>query len=158
MTRNRDRLIDKKIGSVIRMQRVKLRMSQSDLGNSLGVTFQQIQKYENGGNAVASTGIPALCQTLEISPNDLFGVSARMDDELSQLDSWAMKTALKVQELSPAAAALEEVASVKKDYQRRIRAADPSDRNRLAGEAHNALVKAVIDRGRSVEEYTSILS
>jgi len=71
MTRNRDRLIDKKIGSVIRMQRVKLRMSQSDLGNSLGVTFQQIQKYENGGNAVASTRIPALCQTLELSPNDL---------------------------------------------------------------------------------------
>ena len=33
MTRNRDRLIDKKIGSVIRMQRVKLRISQSDLGN-----------------------------------------------------------------------------------------------------------------------------
>jgi hypothetical protein len=29
-------------------------------------------------------------------------VSARMDGELSQLDSWAMKTALKVQELSPA--------------------------------------------------------
>jgi transcriptional regulator with XRE-family HTH domain len=102
MTRNRDRLIDKKIGSVIRMQRVKLRMSQSDLGNFLGVTFQQIQKYENGGNAVASTRIPALCQTLEISPNDLFGVSARMDGELSQLDSWAMKTALKIQELSPA--------------------------------------------------------
>jgi hypothetical protein len=43
-----------------------------------------------------------LCQTLEISPNDLFGVSARMDGELSQLDSWAMKTALKMQELSPA--------------------------------------------------------
>jgi DNA-binding Xre family transcriptional regulator len=83
-------------------RRVKLRMSQSDLGNSLGVTFQQIQKYENGGNAVASTRIPALCQTLEISPNDLFGVSARMDGELSQLDSWAMKTALKMQELSPA--------------------------------------------------------
>jgi transcriptional regulator with XRE-family HTH domain len=51
MTRNRDRLIDKKIGSVIRMQRVKLRMSQSDLGNFLGVTFQQIQKYENGGRS-----------------------------------------------------------------------------------------------------------
>ena len=104
MTRNRDRLIDKKIGSVIRMQRVKLRMSQSDLGNFLGVTFQQIQKYENGGNAVAidRLDIPALCQTLEISPNDLFGVSARMDGELSQLNSWAMKTALKIQELSPA--------------------------------------------------------
>ena len=70
MTRNRDRLIDKKIGSVIRMQRVKLRMSQSDLGNSLGVTFQQIQKYERGTNAVASTRIPDLCRALEMTPNE----------------------------------------------------------------------------------------
>ena len=46
---------------------------------------------------------------------------------------------------------------MKEDYQRRIKAADPSDRNRLAEEAHNALVKAVTDRGLSVEEYTSIL-
>ena len=61
------------------------------------------------------------------------------------------------QKLDAAAAALEQVASVKEDYQRRIKAADPSDRNRLAEEAHNALVKAVTDRGLSVEEYTSIL-
>jgi hypothetical protein len=61
------------------------------------------------------------------------------------------------QKLDAAAAALEEVASVKKDYQQRIRAADPSERNRLAEDAHNALVKAVTDRGLSVEEYTSIL-
>jgi transcriptional regulator with XRE-family HTH domain len=58
MSRRRDRLIDKKIGSVIRMQRVKLGMSQGELGKGLGVTFQQIQKYENGTNAVASTRIP----------------------------------------------------------------------------------------------------
>jgi hypothetical protein len=61
------------------------------------------------------------------------------------------------QKLDAAAAALEQVASVKEDYKRRIKAADPSDRNRLAEEAHNALVKAVTDRGLSVEEYTSIL-
>ena len=61
------------------------------------------------------------------------------------------------QKLDAAAAALEQVASVKEDYQRRIKAADPSDRNRIAEEAHNALVKAVTDRGLSVEEYTSIL-
>ena len=46
---------------------------------------------------------------------------------------------------------------MKEDYQRRIKAADPSDRNRIAEEAHKALVKAVTDRGISVEEYTSIL-
>ena len=40
---------------------------------------------------------------IEISPNDLFGVSARINSEVSQLSSWAMKTALKLQELAPAA-------------------------------------------------------
>jgi uncharacterized protein DUF4168 len=61
------------------------------------------------------------------------------------------------QKLDAAAAALEQVASLKEDYQRRIKAADPSDRDQIAEEAHNALVKAVTDRGLSVEEYTSIL-
>jgi transcriptional regulator with XRE-family HTH domain len=55
MARRRDFLVDKKIGSVIRMQRVKLGISQAELGGALGVTFQQIQKYEHGTNAVAST-------------------------------------------------------------------------------------------------------
>jgi hypothetical protein len=57
------------------------------------------------------------------------------------------------QKLDATAAALDQVASVKEDYQR----ADPADKNRLAEEAHNALVKAVTDKGLSVEEYTSIL-
>ena len=41
------------------------------LGSALGVTFQQIQKYEHGTNAVASTRISDLCRTLEMTPNDL---------------------------------------------------------------------------------------
>jgi transcriptional regulator with XRE-family HTH domain len=69
VARRRDFLIDAKIGSVIRMRRVKLGLSQTDLGNALGVTFQQIQKYERGTNAVASTRIPDLCRALEITPN-----------------------------------------------------------------------------------------
>ena len=102
MTRKRDHLIDKKIGSVIRMQRVKLGLSQSDLGNALGVTFQQIQKYERGANAVASTRIADLCRALEMTPNDLFGVSSKIDGDVSKLTSWTMKTALKLQDASPA--------------------------------------------------------
>jgi len=77
VARRRDFLIDKKIGSVIRMQRVKLKMSQTELGDALGVTFQQIQKYERGTNAVASTRIVDLCRALEMTPNDLFGVSSK---------------------------------------------------------------------------------
>jgi len=96
MTRKRNSLIDQKIGSVIRMRRAKLGVSQTELGSALGVTFQQIQKYENGGNAVASTRIPDLCKILEISPNDLFSVSARTHDEASQVGTWAVETALKL--------------------------------------------------------------
>jgi transcriptional regulator with XRE-family HTH domain len=102
MTRKRDGVIDKKIGAFIRMQRVKLGMSQTDLGKALGVTFQQIQKYERGTNSVASSRIPDLCRTLAISPNDLFGISAKMDGEVSDLGSWGMRTALRLQELRPA--------------------------------------------------------
>jgi len=99
---NRDGLIDKKIGAVVRLRRVKLGMSQSELGRALGVSFQQIQKYEQGANSIASARIPDLCRTLEITPNELFGVSGRMDDQFSQLGTWGMRTALKLQELLPA--------------------------------------------------------
>jgi transcriptional regulator with XRE-family HTH domain len=84
------------------MRRVKLGLSQTELGAALGVTFQQIQKYERGTNAVASTRIPDLCRALEITPNDLFGVSSKVDGDLSKLSSWTMKAALKLEDASPA--------------------------------------------------------
>jgi hypothetical protein len=52
MTRRRDHLIDKKIGSVIRMQRVKLGMSQGELGNGLGVNLpanSEIREWHKRG-------------------------------------------------------------------------------------------------------------
>jgi transcriptional regulator with XRE-family HTH domain len=102
VARSRDLLVDKKIGSVIRMQRVKLGMSQTELGDALGVTFQQNQKYELGKNAVASTRIADLCRALEMTPNDLFGVSSKIDGDVPKLTAWTMKTALKLQDASPA--------------------------------------------------------
>jgi hypothetical protein len=56
-----------------------------------------------------------------------------------------------------AAAAIKRVASLKQDYQQRIAAAAPSDKERIANEAINALAKAITDQGLSVEEYDSIL-
>jgi hypothetical protein len=61
------------------------------------------------------------------------------------------------QKLDAAAAALEKVSSVKENYQQQIEAAAPSDRQRIADEANNALVQAVTGQGLSVEEYTSII-
>ena len=43
-----------------------------------------------------------ICAEHEITPNELFGVSGRMDDQFSQLGTWGMRTALKLQELLPA--------------------------------------------------------
>jgi transcriptional regulator with XRE-family HTH domain len=100
VVRRRDWLIDKKIGSVIRMRRLKLGLTQADLGNALGVSFQQIQKYENGANSVASTRISDLCRALEMTPNDLFDVSSKMDGDVSKLSSWTMKIALKLEDAS----------------------------------------------------------
>src|SRR2546430_5086885 len=61
------------------------------------------------------------------------------------------------QKLDAAAAAIERVASLKQDYQQRIAAAAPSDKERIANEAINALAKAVTDQGLSLEVYDSIL-
>ena len=61
------------------------------------------------------------------------------------------------QKLDAAAAAVQRVTSVKKDYQQRITTAAPADKERIVNEANSALVKAVTDQGLSVEEYNSIL-
>jgi len=61
------------------------------------------------------------------------------------------------QKLDAAAAVIERVASLKQDYQQRIAVAAPADKERILYEAVNALAKAVIDSGLSVEEYVSFL-
>lgn len=49
--------IDIHVGARIRARRVGLRVSQSTLGNGIGVTFQQVQKYENGANRVGGSNL-----------------------------------------------------------------------------------------------------
>ena len=61
------------------------------------------------------------------------------------------------QKLDAAAAALDRVTSIKQNYQQKMATAAPSDKDRIAGDANNAMKKAVTDQGLSVDEYTSIL-
>ena len=61
------------------------------------------------------------------------------------------------QKLDAVATAIERVASLKQDYRQRIAAAAPSDKERIAIEAINALARAVTDQGLSLKEYDSIL-
>ncbi len=48
MTKKSPNPIDRHVGSRIRMRRMMISMSQEKLGEKLGITFQQIQKYERG--------------------------------------------------------------------------------------------------------------
>ncbi len=59
--------VDVHVGSRIRMRRQILKMSQEKLGDQLGVTFQQVQKYERGANRVGASRLWRLSQVLEVS-------------------------------------------------------------------------------------------
>lgn len=54
------------VGGRIRLRRNMLGMSQEKLGESLGITFQQIQKYEKGTNRVGASRLQAIAQILSV--------------------------------------------------------------------------------------------
>jgi len=56
--------IDKHIASRIRARRLEASLSQTDLAKALGVTFQQIQKYENGANRFGAGRLLAIARAL----------------------------------------------------------------------------------------------
>ena len=58
--------IDKYVGSRVRGRRVGMRLSQTKLGNAIGVTFQQIQKYENGANRIGASNLFKIAKALGI--------------------------------------------------------------------------------------------
>ena len=58
--------IDAHVGSRVRLRRTLLGMSQSKLGDPLGLTFQQIQKYERGANRIASSRLYRLSKILDV--------------------------------------------------------------------------------------------
>ena len=53
-------LIDKHVGSRVRMRRLMLGLTQQKLGKKLGVTFQQLQKYEKGTNRISASRMLAI--------------------------------------------------------------------------------------------------
>ena len=58
--------VDKYVGSRVRMRRIMLGMSQEKLGEALGLTFQQVQKYEKGTNRISASRLQHLCVILKV--------------------------------------------------------------------------------------------
>ena len=59
--------IDIHVGSRLRMRRLMLNVSQEKLGDALGITFQQVQKYEKGTNRISASRLQQAAQILHVS-------------------------------------------------------------------------------------------
>lgn len=64
--------IDRHVGTRIRGRRVGMRISQTKLGQAIGVTFQQIQKYESGTNRVGASNLFKIAQSLGVDVSFFF--------------------------------------------------------------------------------------
>jgi transcriptional regulator with XRE-family HTH domain len=58
--------IDQHVGSRVRMRRLMLAMSQEKLGFALGLTFQQVQKYEKGMNRIGASRLQQISHILQV--------------------------------------------------------------------------------------------
>jgi len=80
--------VDRHVGSRVRMRRGLLGMSQEKLGEALGVTFQQIQKYEKGSNRIGASRLNQIAQILGV-PVSFFFEGAPID-ALGEADGQAL--------------------------------------------------------------------
>jgi hypothetical protein len=101
--------------------------------------------------------LPAAAAILLIGADLLCALAANAQVQSPSPGATDQPSNIPDQKLDAAAAAAQRVASLKQDYQQRIAAAAPSDKERIANDAINALAKAVTDQGLSLEEYDSIL-
>lgn len=72
MTKKSPNPIDRHVGSRIRMRRMMISMSQEKLGEKLGITFQQIQKYEKGTNRVGASRLQQIATVLGVPVSFFF--------------------------------------------------------------------------------------
>lgn len=63
---------DKHVGSRVRMRRMMLNMSQEKLGEALGLTFQQVQKYEKGTNRIGASRLQQISAILQVPVSFFF--------------------------------------------------------------------------------------
>jgi transcriptional regulator with XRE-family HTH domain len=64
--------IDKYVGSRVRMRRLMLEMSQEKLAKAIGITFQQVQKYERGDNRMGASRMQQIANTLQVPVSFFF--------------------------------------------------------------------------------------
>ena len=72
ITRNGPEAVDIAVGARVRFARQTAGMSQEKLGDAMGLTFQQVQKYERGINRISASKLAVLCKVFGKDPNWFF--------------------------------------------------------------------------------------
>jgi transcriptional regulator with XRE-family HTH domain len=90
--------IDVAVGHRIRVRRKWLGISQSTLADHLGVSFQQVQKYERGANRVSASMLVRIAQKLETSVGELVGETAEPQGDASLFEKLAVPGAVQLLE------------------------------------------------------------
>ena len=72
--------IDVAVGARVRQRRTELGLSQSDLGQQIGLTFQQIQKYERGSNRISASKLLMIAEVLGTTGSALLGEGEAVDE------------------------------------------------------------------------------
>jgi transcriptional regulator with XRE-family HTH domain len=72
MTKKTPNPTDRHVGSRVRMRRMMLGMSQEKLGDALGLTFQQVQKYEKGTNRIGASRLQQIAHFLQVPVSFFF--------------------------------------------------------------------------------------
>lgn len=68
-----EKRLDARIGRCVRVRREALGMTQKALGTAIDVTFQQLQKYEQGVNRISASKLIRLADALKCEPSELLG-------------------------------------------------------------------------------------
>ena len=64
--------LDAQVGNRVRMRRLMLGLSQTVLGDALGITFQQVQKYEKGANRIGASRLQRIADVLQVPVSFFF--------------------------------------------------------------------------------------
>ncbi len=90
--------IDIAVGHRIRVRRKWLGVSQSTLAEHLGVSFQQVQKYERGANRVSASMLVRIAQKLETTVAELVGEASAAPSDASMFEKLAIPGAVQLLE------------------------------------------------------------
>ena len=72
--------VDRQVGERMRRRRILLGLTQDQVADALGISYQQIQKYETGANRISAGRLAQIAEVLEVLPGWFFGAAEAGDE------------------------------------------------------------------------------